>query len=1304
MNVPIALAALQAQAAEPARLREIPYNYTSFSDREIVIRLLGTSMWDVLNQLRQERRTGRSARMLYEVLGDIWVVQRNPYLQDDLLHSPDRRKSLVEALEHRLGEIDKRRAPQQDPVRDALVGQLVDAARRAVHEFNATFVEAEQLRRRVQKSLGRHTAKDNIKFDGLSRVAHVTDATDWRVEYPFVVLTPDTEAEMAALVRACIELRLTIIPRGGGTGYTGGAIPLTWRSVVINTEKLEAMTEVEMRRIPGVDHEVPTIFTEAGVVTQRVADAAERAGFVFAVDPTSAEASCIGGNVAMNAGGKKAVLWGTALDNLVSWRMVTPDAQWLEVTRVGHNLGKIHDAEMASFELQYFEADGKTPIRSERLDIPGQKFRKEGLGKDVTDKFLSGLPGIQKEGCDGLITSARWVVHRMPEHTRTVCMEFFGNAKDAVPSIVEIKDFMFAEQKRSGVLLAGLEHLDDRYLKAVGYATKSKKGNGHLPKMVLLGDIAGDNADDVARVAAEVVRIANSRNGEGFTAVSAEARKKFWLDRKRTAAISRHTNAFKINEDVVIPLPRMWEYTDGIERINIELSLRNKLKLCDALTDFFQHGDLPLGKQDDAGDIPSAELLEDRVQQALALVVDVRTLWQGWLDDVENLFPQLQDHTLRASWKTQLKAPMAQIFAGAAFQPLLAEVNAIHQRVLKGRVWVALHMHAGDGNVHTNIPVNSDDYEMLQTAHEAVARIMVLARHLDGVISGEHGIGITKLEFLSDEELAPFAAYKQRVDPEGRFNKGKLIRNEKLQAVVGQSHDGRSPRESLMFADLTNAYTPSFGLMGHESLIMQQSDIGAIADSVKDCLRCGKCKPVCATHVPRANLLYSPRNKILATSLLVEAFLYEEQTRRGVSLRHWQEFEDVSDHCTVCHKCFNPCPVKIDFGDVTMNMRNLLRKMDKKSFRPGNKLAMAMLNATNPDTIKFMRSAMVGVGFKAQRLASDVLHSLARKQTQRPPASVGRAPLKEQVIHFVNKKLPGGLPNKTARALLDIEDKDYVPIIRSPQTTSADTEAVFYFPGCGSERLFSQVGLATQAMLWHAGVQTVLPPGYLCCGYPQRGSGQFDKAEKMITDNRVLFHRVATTLNYLDIKTVVVSCGTCYDQLQGYEFGKIFPGSRIIDIHEYLLEKGVTLQGKEGYLYHDPCHSPMKLQDPMKTVKALVGEGVVKSERCCGESGTLGVTRPDISTQIRFRKEEELKKGEAALRASGALAEKDNVKILTSCPSCLQGLSRYGGDMNNGLLEADYIVVEMARQILGENWMAEYVQRANAGGIERVLV
>ncbi len=1290
MNAPATLNHLLAAHDAAPRLREIPYNYTSFSDREIVLRLLGARAWEILEQLRCERHTGRSSRMLYEVLGDIWVVRRNPYLQDDLLDNPRRRRLLVEALQHRLQEVEKRRTPEQDTARDAMVGELLVAARRVVDAFDRSFAKVAELRRRTARALGKHTHKDNIKFDGLSRVSHVTDATDWRVEFPLVVLTPDTEEEMAGLVKGCIELGLTIIPRGGGTGYTGGAIPLDWKTAVINTEKLITLGKVERIALPGVEGEVPTIHTEAGVVTQRVADAAEAAGLVFACDPTSAEASCIGGNIAMNAGGKKAVLWGTALDNLASWRMVTPEAGWLEVTRVGHNLGKIHDAEVASFELKYFDASGKKLLKTERLDIPGATFRKEGLGKDVTDKFLAGLPGVQKEGCDGLITSARWVLHRMPEHTRTVCLEFFGHAKDAVPSIVEIKDFMFAEAKRSGVLLAGLEHLDDRYLRAVGYSTKSRRGG--LPKMVLIGDIAGDDPDAVARATSEVVRIANSRAGEGFIAVAPDARKKFWADRKKTAAISRHTNAFKINEDVVIPLPRMAEYTDGIERINIELSLRNKIELAGELEAFLSRGNLPLG-----GTTPPApELLAGKVQQALAVVVDSRTLWQGWLRDIDVLFPQLQDHSLRASWKTQIRAPLLDIFTGSDFEPLMAALGDIQQRVLKGRVWIALHMHAGDGNVHTNIPVHSDNYAMLYAAHEAVDRVMALARRLDGVISGEHGIGITKLEYLTDDELAPFADYKQRIDPEGRFNRGKLLRNKELPA-----HPGRRMR-----ADLSNAYTPSFGLMGHESIIMRQSDIGAIADSIKDCLRCGKCKPDCSTHVPRANLLYSPRNKILATSLLVEAFLYEEQTRRGVSLKHWEEFEDVADHCTVCHKCLSPCPVKIDFGDVTMNMRNLLRKMDKKSFRPGNKAAMFFLNATDPTVINVTRAAMTGVAFKAQRAAVDFFKVAGRQQTRHPPATVGKPPLREEIIHFVNKKLPGGLPSKTARALLDIEDRAYVPVIRDPKATTVDSEAVFYFPGCGSERLFSQVGLATQAMLWHAGVQTVLPPGYVCCGYPQRGSGQFDVAEKMITDNRVLFHRLSTTLNYLDIRTVVVSCGTCYDQLAGYEFERIFPGCRIVDIHEFLLEKGITLPAADqgAYLYHEPCHNPMKLQDSTQTVKALVGDNVLKNNRCCGESGTLGVTRPDISTQVRFRKEEEIRKGAAQLRSSGVADPKANVKILTSCPSCLQGLKRYEDDLKTGLLEADYIVVEMARHILGENWMRDYVDRANAGGIERVLV
>ncbi len=1267
------------------RLREIPYNYTSFSDREIVIRLLGEPMWALLTQLRDERRTGRSARMLFEVLGDIWVVDRNPYLQDDLLDDPRRQALLVDAMRHRIREIDKRRASAPaDRERDAKVERLVAAASAAIDRFAASFAEVAELRRRTRRVLARHTDKDNIAFDGLARVSHVTDATDWRVEYPFVVLYPDTEGEVRGLVEGCIELGLTIIPRGGGTGYTGGAIPLDARSAVINTEKLERLGAVDSIVLPGHSTPTPTIDCGAGVVTRRVMDAAEAAGLVFACDPTSADASCIGGNVAMNAGGKKAVLWGTALDNLVSWRMVTPDAEWLEVTRLDHNLGKIHDAAQATFDCVYYGKDGTTPVRRATLTIPGATFRKIGLGKDVTDKFLAGLPGVQKEGCDGLITSARFVLHRMPPAIRTVCLEFFGPAHEATPAIVEIKDHLDGLPKTPGarVLLAGLEHLDEKYVKAVGYATKAKRHG--RPRMVLLGDIVGDDEDAVAKAASEVVRRASLRGAEGFVAVAADARKKFWLDRARTAAIARHTNAFKINEDVVIPLPRLADYTDGVERINIELSLANKIRIADEIGAFLASAALPQVWSPQSETRPPQEILEAKLDAGRALVARMRGVWADLLERLDETFRDLQSHAVVASWKRELKAPLGEIFTGLAFAPVMRRIDEIHDRVLRSRIFVALHMHAGDGNVHTNIPVNSDDYVMLHEANAVVARIMRLARSLGGVISGEHGIGITKLEYLTDEELAPFVAYKREKDPDGRFNRGKLLR------------DPARP------ADLSSAYTPSFSLIGHESLILEQSMIGEVAASIKDCLRCGKCKPVCATHVPRANLLYSPRNKILATSLLIEAFLYEEQTRRGISLKHFHAFGDVADHCTVCHKCKNPCPVDIDFGDVSIAMRNLLRRMGTRNFNPGTAASMFFLNATNPATIKATRKAMIEWGYKLQRVAYRFARTtrLAQRQTRHPPPTTGKRPVKAQVVHFFNKPMPGNLPKRTSRALLDIEDPAIVPVIRDPRRTADDAEAVFYFPGCGSERLFSQVGLATQAMLYHVGAQTVLPPGYLCCGYPQTATGNHDEGQKITTSNRVLFHRVATTLNYLDIKTVIVSCGTCMDQLLKYEFDKIFPGCRLLDIHEYLMEKGVALEGVQGvrYMYHDPCHNPMKQYASLGVVNHLLGTKVAPSERCCGESGTLAVSRPDIATQVRFRKEEEMRKVAGQLRADGFDGP---VKVLTSCPSCLQGLARFEDDAGT---EADYVVIEIARHVLGANWLVDYVAKANAGGIERVLV
>ena len=628
MNAPLSSVLAKLPSSSSDRLREIPYNYTSFSDKEIVIRFLGHDIWDIILELRSERKTGRSAKMLFEVLGDLWVVKRNPYLQDDLLENKKRLNMLLKAMRHRVQSIEDRSFGNMK------AAQLTKAARTAIDEFELEFQQVKKLRKKVYSRLKKYTKKHNIQFDGLARVSHVTDATDWRVELPFVVVNPDTELEVSSIVKACIKLGLTIIPRGGGTGYTGGAIPLVSQSVVINTEKLDSVSQVEYRNLPGVTQTVPTIHCGAGLVTRRAMEVASNAGLEFATDPTSADASCIGGNVAMNAGGKKAVLWGTALDNLASWKMVDPNGDWVEIERLAHNLGKVHDTETVKFQITKFDENGINPKQNpEILEISGANFRKAGLGKDVTDKFLSGLPGVQKEGCDGLITSARFILHKMPEHIRTVCLEFFGSVSDAVPSIVQITEYL---KEFDGVSLAGLEHLDERYIRAVGYSTKATRSE--RPKMVLIADIASNDEDELGSVASKVVQIANIKNGEGFIAVSAEARKRFWLDRARTAAIAKHTNAFKINEDVVIPLPNLGRYANEIEKINIEQSISNKLKLITELEALFNFNFLSNFKNDlDEG------VIEEKKHIALRHLASVKNKWIRYLDGFQTTSKDYQE-------------------------------------------------------------------------------------------------------------------------------------------------------------------------------------------------------------------------------------------------------------------------------------------------------------------------------------------------------------------------------------------------------------------------------------------------------------------------------------------------------------------------------------------------------------------------------------------------------------------------------------------------------------------------------------
>ena len=348
--------------------------------------------------------------------------------------------------------------------------------------------------------------------------------------------------------------------------------------------------------------------------------------------------------------------------------------------------------------------------------------------------------------------------------------------------------------------------------------------------MVLIGDIVGDDEAAVARATSEVVRIANARGGEGFVAVSAEARKQV-LARPRAHRGDRQPHQRVQDQrgrgDPAAAAGRLHRRHRAHQHRAVD---REQAARWSTRSQAFLRGELPLGKTGDADldRLSRAEMLGDRREQArelIALLARALAVAAEHLDASLAAALRLRARrtrraarhgrtasstccrtaAMRVSWKRELRAPLERIFAGGAFAPCWPSAEAIHKRVLRGpRVRRAAHARRRRQRAHQHPG-------QLRRLRDAAARPTPRSRAScrspatsDGVISGEHGIGITKLEFLTDDETAGFRGYKSAVDPEGRFNKGKLLPG----------------------GDLRNAYTPSFNLIGHESLIMQQTDIG----------------------------------------------------------------------------------------------------------------------------------------------------------------------------------------------------------------------------------------------------------------------------------------------------------------------------------------------------------------------------------------------------------------------------------------------------------------------------------------------
>jgi D-lactate dehydrogenase (cytochrome) len=1205
----------EANRTVPAGLREIPYNYTSAGDRQAISFLLGEEIVQTLDELRELRVTGRSARLLMQIIGDILIHRRNPYLYQELVDSAPRRQRL---FEHARKDLDIIANAANGEIR---VSTIIATIREHLDDFRTEIEGIPEFRRKLKRELGAIVGSGNVLFDPFSMVAHATDATDWRLHLPVAVITPDDESQVAPLVGSIARLGLKVIPRGAGTGLTGGAVPLRANCVIINTEKLNRVQGITTRDFllrDGRKVSAPVIGVEAGVITESAMESADEHGLVFATDPTSEWACTIGGNIAENAGGKMAVRWGTCIDNLLEWRIAMPSGRQWTVRRTDHQLRKILPEDTVTYEV--LDQHG-APMK--RICLRGTEIRKQGLWKDITNKALGGVPGLQKEGTDGVITSAVFVLYQKYEETRTLCLEFFGPDMDEASRVIlELSQvFPFPAEDREALL--ALEHFDDEYIRAIDY--KVKAARPQTPKAVLLIDIAGHSSSEVEAGVERVRELLEKHpNTLLFVARDKAEANLFWADRKKLGAIARRTNAFKLNEDIVIPIDQLAVFARFIDELNIEEERYSQQAYIDRVESILRGSDIKENLYQFSAKIPAGIGICELIRKKL-LSADEKAL---------RSLVHLQE----------LRVELTELLHG--YPKILETLDHSYQYVRDRRIVLATHMHAGDGNVHVNVPVLSNDRPMLDRADQVIDKVMDKVISLGGVVSGEHGIGVTKLKYLDRSRIDELTEYRRDVDPDGLMNPGKLEDYKVLEHI----------------------FTPSFNLLELEAHILKRGKIEALSKKVDYCIRCGKCKIDCCVYYPARGMFYHPRNKNLAVGSLIEALLYDAQRERSTDFELLQWLEEVSDHCTICHKCLKPCPVDIDTGEVSVLEREILAARGYKDFPAITRLTLQYLENRSPVFNRIFRNTVIRFGGAVQRAGSKISAPL-----QPSGDALGFSSLK-----LLRSPVPP-VPEKTLRDILPACEADQV-LVFEPSSTASST--VFYFPGCGSERLNSAIAMASVHLLLETGTRVILPPPFLCCGFPSHVNAKNDQYTGIVLRNTVMFSQIREMFSYLDFDACVISCGTCREGLENMETGTLF-GGRTVDVARYVYDKGLRVKSNgNDYLYHAPCH------DSLNGKASIMLEGfggfrkVTEVPHCCSEAGTLSLSRPDITDAMLHRKREAI---------ASAMSDQPKAVVLTNCPSCVQGLGR---NLDLGVVPK-HIAVALAEKHSGPDWMDRFLAQAS---------
>ena len=1105
----------------------------------------------------------------------------------------------------------------------ALAHYFANAIGEGITMFWSAYEAERSFREELISALRNILPNECILSSPSALVASATDATDLRMELPLLVVEPDSAEQVAALVKLANDMKFALIPRGGGSGMTGGAVPARKRTVIVSLTRLT--------KIGPIDLENMTVTVEAGAITQNVIKAVDAAGALFSVDPASKQASSIGGNVSENAGGPSAFEYGTTLDNLLWWRMVTPTGEIISVERENHPRHKILPEETAVFVVKDISGGVRNVIH-----LRGDEIRLPGLGKDVTNKALGGLPGMQKEGVDGIITEACFIIHPKPKFKRVMVLEFFGRSMH--PAAVVVRELVGLRnrirQEGDYAHLSALEEFNAKYVQAIEYKRKSKKYEG-LPISVIILQVDGDDPYLLDKCVNDIVCVVEEQdNVDIIVAQDDKEGERFWEDRHRLSAIAKRTSGFKLNEDVVIPMDRIPDFALFLEQLNLE---------CTAQA--YRHALQEVGR------LPGFPMEDKEFNREFSFASKVAS--------GDNPQAELSDTEL---WK-RAEAFLAGM--GQKYAHLDKKIGKIRDYMEASRIVVASHMHAGDGNCHVNIPVNSNDAHMLEEAEETAARVMAECQEMGGEVSGEHGIGITKISFLGKSKMDALRAFKERVDPRDVMNPAKLVHRELPVRPF-----------TFSFNRLINDIHAS-GLPDKEKLI-------SLLSTVQVCTRCGKCKQVCSMCYPERSMQYHPRNKNMVLGMLLEAVYYSQVNKGAIDDNLLRWLRDLVEHCTACGRCLANCPVKIPSGEVALTLRSLLEH-ENAGGHPIKKRALEWLvhdvSSRVPKAAK-----MASLGQKVQNKLLGVVPSVWKKRMQ-SPIFAGSGPKMGYTNLYESLRLHRGS-------------------VFAPREVTPGMPCVLYFPGCGGSLFYDRIGLAAIMLLLHTGHAVAVPPRHLCCGYPLLAAGMDTEYEDNMAQNRQYLASMLRNLikQGFDVRYLATACGSCRDSLARMKLNEQFPQLEQKDVSQIVLpllqHEGMEAPVAPGtnVLYHAACHCEWAGVPTLKGQAQLTGalEQLCKVKvstipGCCGESGMGAVTSPTIYNLLRARKKERLAQAFEPQPQTGACYAGP---ILVGCPSCKIGIARCLIQLKEKH-PVLHVLEWLANQVDGEDRRQRFRRRAN---------